>query len=105
MTWDTSAKWRWLLKAMLVATGRMSPIWVHSRAMYFFSREPTPRISESVRAEWVRENKREYTSLGSFGHTPPVPTTSRPYPKSPRCNLLYVTTMFFEVHQGSMSIL
>lgn len=41
-TQATSAKCRQLVEATLAATGRMSPMWVHSRAVYFFSREPTP---------------------------------------------------------------
>lgn len=51
ITRDTSAKWRRPVEAILVATGRMSPMWVHSRAMYFFNREPTPRSSGSAKQE------------------------------------------------------
>lgn len=38
----TSAKCRQLVEAMLAATGSMSPMCVHKRAVYFFSKEPTP---------------------------------------------------------------
>lgn len=48
ITRETSAKCLRPVDAMLVATGRMSPMWVHNKAMYFFNKEPTPRSSGSA---------------------------------------------------------
>lgn len=71
ITRQTSAKWRRPVEAILVATGRMSPMCVHSRAMYFFNREPTPRSSGSAQTERsdsckVTANRKHAVSVGAL---------------------------------------